>query len=271
LIRLKQLLNGHFGGRFSFPTILFYVLLQPMKWLAVFFFCTLAINAGAQFNGALSPKRGIKPDTVWIVTGKRELGPAYRRFKMDFTLDARQTIIGSQRTKIGGIRVGLEYRRVHRIGIGFYGLRDGILNGLNGAVELDGLPQIDSTITWAKLTMSYRSLYYERVMYFSRKLEWSLTMHCGIGKIAGTYTRAGSTTLETLPTQRLQVIEFSSLGYYNLTYWCSVGVGVGYRCVPADSKEILNVYEAPIGLLRVRIKPGKLISSIWDRDTKNLY
>ena len=96
-------------------------------------------------------------------------------------------------------------------------------------------------------------------------------MHYGIGKIAGTYTREGSAGLETLPTQRLQVIEFSSLGYYNLTFWCSVGVGVGYRNLPSASKEIRNVYEAPIGLLRVRIKLGKLVSSIWDKDTKNLY
>lgn len=263
--------HGHFGGRFSFPAILFCVLLHPMKWLTVFIFCMMATIAGAQFNGDFVPKRGIHPDTVWIITGKRELGPAYRRYKLDFALDARQTIIGSQRTKIGGIRVGLEYRRVHRIGIGIYGLRDGILNGISGAVELNGLPQIDSTITWAKLTMSYRSLYYERVMYFSRKLEWSLTSHYGIGKIAGSYTRAGSTALEALPEQRLQILEFSSLGYYNLTYWCSVGVGIGYRYVPSASREIRNVYEAPIGLLRVRIKPGKLISSIWDKDTKNLY
>jgi len=268
---LKQLLNGHLGGRFSFPTDLFCLLLQPMKWLLIFFFSTLAMNAGAQFNGALPPQRGIKPDTVWIITGKRELGPAYRRYKFDFAIDARQTIIGSQRTKIGGVRVGLEYRRVHRIGIGFYGLRDGILNGLNGAVELDGLPQIDTTITWAKLTMSYRSLYYERVMYFSRKLEWSLTTHYGLGKISGSYTRAGSATLETLPAQRLQVLEFSSLGFYNFTYWCSIGVGVGYRILPSASREIRKVYEAPIGLVRVRIKPGKLISSIWDKDAKNLY
>jgi hypothetical protein len=242
-----------------------------MKWPLFFIFCLLALNAGAQFNGALSPKRGINPDTVWIITGKRELGPAYRRYKLDFALDARQTIIGSQRTKIGGIRVGLEYRRVHRIGIGFYGLRDGILNGISGAVELDALPQVDPAINYARLTMSYRSIYYERVMYFSRKLEWSLTTHAGIGKIAGSYSRIGSTSLEDLPEQRLRIIEFSSLGYYNLTYWCSVGVGIGYRYVPSTSREIRKVYEAPIGLLRVRIKPGKLISSIWNKDTKFLY
>jgi hypothetical protein len=48
-------------------------------------------------------------------------------------------------------------------------------------------------------------------------------------------------------------------------------VGVGYRYVPAASKEIREVYEAPIGLLRVRIKPGKLISSLWDKNAKYLY
>lgn len=242
-----------------------------MNKLLVLFFCMLAFTAGAQWNGALRPSEERGRDTVWIVTGKHELGPAYKRYKLDFALDARQTIIGTQRTKIGGIRIGLEYRRVHRIGIGFYGLRDGILNGISGAVELNGLPQIDSTITYAKLTMSYRSLYYERVMYFSRKLEWSLTSHYGIGKITGSYARLGSPTLETLPAQRLQILEFSSLCYYNLTYWISVGVGLGYRYVPAATREIREVYEAPIGLLRVRIKPGKLISSIWDKNTKYLY
>lgn len=242
-----------------------------MKWL---FFCltmTLFLSANGQYNGHLSAVKRTNPDTVWIITGKHALGPAYRKYKLDFALDARQTLIGTQRAGIGGLRIGLEYRRVHRLGIGLYGIRDGILNGLNGGVVLTSLPQLDSTITWAKLTMSYHSLYYERVMYFSRKLEWSLTAHYGLGKITGSYVRSGVANLESLPAQRLQVLEFSSLGYYNLTYWCSVGVGVGYRYVPLASEEIRDVYESPIGLMRVRIKLGKLVRSIWDKDTKNLY
>jgi hypothetical protein len=203
------------------------------------------------------------PDTVWIITGLKELGPAYRRFKMDLSLDARQTLIGTQRARVGGIRVGLEYRRVHRIGIGIYGLGEGVV--------LNALPEIDSTITWAKLTLAYQSIYYERVMYFSRKLEWSLTCHYGLGTITGSYVRSRVVANEVLPEQRLKVLEFSTLGYYNLNYWCSVGAGVGYRYMLSTSPEIRQVYESPVGLIRVRIKVGKLIKSLWDKDTKNLY
>lgn len=234
-----------------------------MKWLLSILFSLLLAQALAQFESALLLKKPTSYDTVWILTGKRELGPAYRKFKLDFSLDARQTLIGAQRSRIGGFRFGLEIRRVHRIGIGLYGLGDG--------VELKSLPAIDSTITWAKLQMTYRSMYYERVMYFSRRVEWSLTCHYGRARITGDYRRLNSEETEGLSETRLSVLEFSTLGYYNLNYWCSVGAGVGHRFMLGASPEIRDVYEAPVGLVRIRIKVGKLIKSIWDRDTKNLY
>jgi hypothetical protein len=236
---------------------------SPMKFVLTLVFCILTLHSEAQYFANLQSTREINPDTVWIITGKRELGPSYRKFKLDFSLDARQTLIGAQRSRIGGFRLGFEVRRVHRIGIGLYGLGDG--------VELNSLTEIDSSITWAKIRMSYRSIYYERVMYFSRKLEWSLTCHYGRASITGDIKRSGSDFPEALPEQRPRVLEFSTLGYYNLNYWCSIGAGVGYRYMLFTSSEIRDVYEAPVGLLRVRMKVGKLIKSIWDKDTKNLY
>jgi hypothetical protein len=240
-----------------------WLLLPAMRVSILFLLILLSGSAGAQFDGYLSSKRRLDSDTVWIITGKRELGPAYRRFKMDLSLDARQTLIGTQRARVGGIRIGLEYRRVHRIGIGLYGLGEGVV--------LDSLPEIDKSITWANLTLAYQSIYYERVLYFSRKWEWSATAHFGRGVITGVYTRSGLIGTETLEEQRLRVLEFSTLGYYNVNYWCSIGAGVGYRYMLSTAPEIRDVYEAPVGLVRVRVKVGKLIKSIWDKDTKNLY
>jgi hypothetical protein len=234
-----------------------------MKGLLSILFSFLLVQAVAQFEGAVPSIKSPSSDTVWIITGKQELGPAYRKFKLDFSLDARQTLIGAQRSRIGGFRFGLEIRRVHRIGIGLYGLGDG--------VELNSLPAIDSTITWAKLQMTYSSLYYERIMYFSRRVEWSLTCHYGRARITGDYRRQSSEQTQELQETRPRILEFSTLGYYNLNYWCSVGAGVGYRYMLGASAEIRDVYEAPVGLIRIRIKVGKLIKSIWDKDTKNLY
>jgi hypothetical protein len=234
-----------------------------MNKLVCLIFSLFVIQGKAQFDGMQLSGRPTNPDTVWIITGKRELGPAYRKFKLDFSLDARQTLIGAQRSRVGGFRFGLEVRRVHRIGIGLYGLGDG--------VELSSLPAIDSTITWAKLQMSYLSVYYERILYFSRRVEWSLTSHYGRARITGDYRRLSEDQAISLAETRPRLLEFSTLGYYNLNYWCSLGAGVGYRYMFGASPEIRAVYEAPVALIRIRIKVGKLVKSVWDKDTKNLY
>lgn len=228
-----------------------------MKWR----FLALILLVCAQGLWAACEKAPF--DTVWTLGGKHPLGPGYKRWKFDFSLDARQTLIGTQRTRLGGLRIGMEYKRVNRFGIGLYGLGDGVV--------LSSLPEIDSTIVWAKLSLRYQSLYYERVLHFSRKLEWSLTCHYGRAVITGNYQRSGMISREELPEQRLRVVEVSSLGYYNVNYWISIGAGVGYRYLPSASPQIRGVYDAPVGLLRVRIRVGKLIKSIWDKDTKNLY
>lgn len=234
-----------------------------MKMYATLLLAWMVSPLWCQFSGlSFSPTPKV-PDTVWIITGRRELGPAYRKFKLDLALDARQTLISSQAARIGGVRFGLEYKRVHRVGVGLYGVGDGI--------KLSSINELDSTISWAKLHFSYQSLYYERVLYFSRKLEWSATTHYGRGKINGSYVRIGDAEVQTLPEQRVRILEFSTLGYYNVNYWCSVGLGVGYRYMFGAPDDIRKVYEAPVALFRVRIKVGKLIKSIWDKDTKNLY
>jgi len=229
-------------------------------FFAVWFIVT---SACAQAHGELISVRKSVPDTVWIIGGKHALGPGYKRLKLDFSLDGRQTLIGTPRARLGGLRIGVEYRRVNRFGFGLYGLGQG--------VELNSLPQIDSTITWAQVSLRYQSLFYERVMFFSRKLEWSFTAHYGRGTVKGSYLRPGSAIEEELPKQHLRVLELSSVGYYNFTYWLSVGAGVGYRYMYGLTDQIQDVYESPIALMRVRIKLGKLVKSIWDKDTKNLY
>jgi hypothetical protein len=239
------------------------VLSQPMRSVLFFVMWFIFSSAWSQSYGELNSVRKTVPDTVWIIGGKHALGPAYKRYKLDFSLDGRQTLIGTQRARLGGLRVGVEYRRVNRFGLGLYGLGQG--------VELNSLPQIDTAITWAKVSLRYQSLFYERVLFFSRKLEWSITAHYGRGTVTGKYLRSGSTSEEVLPRQHLRVLELSSVGYYNFTYWLSIGAGVGYRYMYGLTDEIQDVYESPIALLRVRIKLGKLVKSIWDKDTRNLY
>lgn len=202
-------------------------------------------------------------DTVWIVTGQKPLDSKFKKWKFDFVLDARKTLVSNTQVSLGGIRLGMEYRRVHRFGFGLYGLGSGVL--------VNSLMEVDSAITEANLNMSYASLFYERVLFFNPKWEWSATAHIGAGAIKGSYRFSSSDQWINYEEKRVRPIELSTTGYYHITWWCSVGAGVGYRYMRRTPEEVRSVYSAPVAIARVRIKLGKLVKSIWDKDVRHTY
>lgn len=202
-------------------------------------------------------------DTVWIVTGKRGLGPLFKKWKFDFVLDARRTFIGNQSAQLAGVRMGAEYRRVHRFGIGIYGLAN--------SVRVTNLSGYQRSIQRADVALNYASLFYERIWYFSRKWEWSSAFHMGRGLITGSYTTGEEAEWQQLEDKNAGIFELSTIGYYNLTWWCNLGAGFGYREASGLQPELRKLYSAPVGILRVRIRLGKIVQSFWDRDKKYEY
>jgi len=46
-------------------------------------------------------------DSVWIITGKRGLGPLFNKWRFDFVLDARNTFVSNSPARLLGIRLGM--------------------------------------------------------------------------------------------------------------------------------------------------------------------
>lgn len=202
-------------------------------------------------------------DSVWIVTGKRGLGPLFSKYKFDFVLDARRTFISNVPAQLLGVRMGLEYRRVHRFGIGIY--------ALGSDVHVSSFKDLDIPFDEAVVRLNYATLFYERVLYFHRKWEWSTALHVGMVETSGSYRMFNQDKWQPLPDRQVRILEFSTTGYYNLTWWCNLGLGVGYRQVSGLQQELRRVYSSPVAIARVRIRLGKLVQSIWDRDKKYEY
>lgn len=202
-------------------------------------------------------------DTIWIVTGHRGLGPLFSKWKFDFVLDARRTFVSDMPARLFGIRMEAEYRRVHRFGIGIYDLGSG--------VRVSSFQEFDIPIEEAIVRLNYISVFYERVLYFHRKWEWNAAFHLGTGQITGKYLPKDQSGWIELAPRNARIMELSTTGYYNLTWWCNLGVGVGYRVVSGLQHEVKGVYSAPVAIARVRIRLGKLVTSIWDRDKKYEY
>jgi hypothetical protein len=232
------------------------------------FICFFFLNMEAQLtfgNEISSATKQLKPyqDTVWIVSGLKPIEYPFKKRKLDFVFDARQTLVSTKVTRLLGIRVGLEYRRVHRFGIGIYNIGEG--------VRLDSLKEINASIETAVLNLTYASIFYERVLFFNPKWEWSATIHQGQGFITGKYLVAGDSTWQNFPIRRVLPFEISTTGYFNITWWCSFGAGVGYRYMRSTPADVRPVYNAPVLIARVRIKLGKLVKSIWNQDVKYAY
>jgi hypothetical protein len=185
----------------------------------------------------------------------------YPFIKPVFILDGRRTLVSDQGARLGGIRIGVEMNRVNRFGFGFY--------SFSKSVSTTSLNEISSNIISADLELNYASIYYERVLLFTKKYEWSSTLHVGLGNVSGSYTyENGSVGNYNEP---LQLTEISTTLFRHLTYFMSIGAGVGYRQTRNAPEELLPIYNAPVFLVKLRFQPIKAVRGIWNKDIRKRY
>lgn len=231
--------------------------------IALFILLSWGSNAQSTWEANTSSREKEKyQDTVWIVTGQKTLNHHFRKWKLDLVLDARTTFVGTSSGRLGGLRVGMEYRRIHRFGVGLY--------NLNKGVQVQSLEEFDTRVSSGTMFLSYTSLFYERVLYFHPKWEVSATVHFGSGKVNADLLIDGNT--ETVPWEKsVKPLEFSASGYYNITYWLSVGGGVGYRFMRRTPEEVREIYNGPVIIAKVKLKFMKLIRSAWNHEVRYEY
>ncbi len=201
--------------------------------------------------------------TVMILGGACKLLPYQNKIKPNFSLDARRTLFHKKWIAVGGIRLGLEYRRIHRVGIGIYFLNTRLFDrDFDLPIEADRL----------EYDFKYTSVFYERVLYFNRKWETGATLHLGGGKIG-----VDVQSLENPNEQNrygdidFSMAELSVYGEYHITYWVGVGAGFGYRFVAGANRDLRNDFSSPIFVANVQLKFLKLARSYFDESVKNEF
>jgi hypothetical protein len=202
-------------------------------------------------------------DTVWVIGGDRVLGDGFKKWRVELAFDARSTFVDGQTSRLGGLRVGMEYKRVHRFGIGIY--------GLNNQLGAESLSQIDENVDSALFSFSYLSLYYERVFYFHPKWELSSTFHLGSGDLRVSYSLEDEDQFTELEPIRVKPMEISTSAYYNVWWWLSAGGGIGYRYMRKAPTEVRDIYNSPIYLIKLKIRFGRIVKSFFNEDVKNEY
>jgi hypothetical protein len=218
----------------------------------VFFLLVQTVELQAQYS-----------DDVWIFFKPKHIEHPFRKWKPEVVLDGRQTFVDGENFRIGGVRFGLEYRRVHRFGLGNY--------NLTKPINLDRLPDVGPDVESAKITFTYTSLFYERIWFFSRRWEYSTAVHGGIGNIRGTYTTERGKVEESFEPIEVMPVEISNTLLFNPTWWMSIGGGVGYRLVTRASDDIQETYSGGLYVVRFKIRFGKMFIWLFNPEVKNAY
>lgn len=225
----------------------------PMKsiflWILLL---SMAGNLSAQYR-----------DTVWTIKGQTVLDERFKKWKPDFVIDARTSTVDSRRARILGFRLGAEYKRVHRFGLGVY--------GVSTDVPSNRFEQIGPNVDSASFTLEYTSLFYERVLLLHRKWEWSAAVHAGIGEVKVDYLLQDDPDIYNLSPITVRPTELSTSGYYNITWWLSAGGGIGWRFMRKSPPEIREAYNGGIYIAKVKIKFAKLVRRIWDKSVCDEY
>ncbi|HKL39771.1 MAG TPA: hypothetical protein VJ894_03780, partial [Cryomorphaceae bacterium] len=162
-------------------------------------------------------------NAVSLLGGERELLSYQNKLKPDFSFDARRTLFENRWVLVGGLKFGVQYRRIHRIGIGVYFLNTRIFDE-----DVEFLLEANKI----EYDFEYSTLYYDRVLYFDKKWEIGATLHLGGGKIKTFYeNELNPNERNTGPVFNFSVSEFVAYGEYNLLYWIGLSAGAGYRQV----------------------------------------
>ncbi len=221
-------------------------------FLYVLFFISYAHATSAQVE-----------DSVWIVTGDRYLGESFKKWRPELIFDARRTTVAGDASRLGGLRIGMEYKRVHRFGLGVYGLDNAIVR-----YRTSEDPGVMDTLAF---NFSYATLFYERVLWFHPKWEWTAAMHLGSGTIESVVVNFPSDHPDKRELIAVKPTEISTSGYYNITWWLSAGGGLGYRFMRKTPTEVRGAYNGFVYIAKVKLKIGKLVKSIFNEEVKNEY
>lgn len=202
-------------------------------------------------------------DVVSLINGKFTLEPYQNKLKPDISLDARRTLFHAEWIGVMGLKFGLEYRRIHRLGIGVYFLNNRIF---------DRDFKFDLPVEKVEYEFRYSTLYYERVLFFNRKWEVGSTLHLGGGTIKAFYQNPDNANERiALDPLEFSTVELSAYGEYDILFWLGVGAGMGYRSVFGVSRDLRKDFSSPIFVVNVQLKLIKLARSFYDENAKYEY
>ena len=161
----------------------------------------------------------------------------HKNWKMLVGLDARRSFFNGTHIKINGLRIGAEFRGVHRFGFGFY--------WLNKRVVFSGVlvGPLDQNISEPEVRydLGYSSIFYERVFLKSRWWEVGFPVHLGGGQISGYYKDTIGAFQNFIEAPFVAFIPSTQIKFYPLS-WIALRGSLGMRFTSSDNTLVKQTF-----------------------------
>jgi len=172
--------------------------------------------------------------------------------KLDVKLDNRFSFISNNDVKTIGVKVGLNFNRKFKVGLGINNL---LVSDDNQYSNNEGfLVPVD-------LEYFYFSPYIEYVYFNSKRWEFSLSTQIGFGSASYNFTDSIG--------QKIKLAESVILSYepamlidYKIMRWFGIGTGVGYRLIYYKSVGIDQQFSSPEYVIKIKIYLGEIVRTI---------
>lgn len=182
-----------------------------------------------------------------------------KKWKFVLGLDARRSFFSGLPVKLNGLKIGAEYKGVHRFGIGFYWLNR---NAIFTDITIDHADAASSPEV--HFNLGYTSLFYERVFLKTRRWEIALPIHVGGGSIKGSY-RDTTNTLRPLVERSFSALALSTqVKFYPLT-WLAIRISGGYRFTFNTTSEVKQAFNRPFYGFGLSINVVELYKKVFKR------
>lgn len=182
-----------------------------------------------------------------------------KKWKFMLGLDARRSFFQGAPVKINGIRTGLEYKGVHRFGLGFYGLSK---QAIFTEIRVENPAATDTS--QVKFNVGFASLFYERVLFKSPKWEFAIPAAFSGGTISGSFQDSTGTFLP-LVKSNFSALSFGFQTKYYIFSWLAPRVSIGYRLTFNTSPEVKGAFNRPYYSFGLQLLLGELYRAVFKK------
>lgn len=222
------------------------------RWVFVILLLIIGLQSVAQNDSITNKKVELFPKSY-----------GEKNWKMLIGLDARRSFFNGTKIKINGLRLGAEYRGVHRFGVGFYWLNRKVIFE---DVIIDD-PNQDLQDPEIRFDLGYSSLFYERVFLKTRWWEVDFPVHLGGGRILGYYKDTIGAFQNFIEAPFIALIPSTQVKFYPLT-WLAIRGSVGMRFTMSEIPEVKQTFRTAFYGYGLSINIIGLYKSIFKKEKK---